>query len=155
MDPVVVAIQRDKGFEDLSLPEKQSAGASGFDLFAAVDEPVTIRPGEIKLVSTGFRISIPTGIEAQVRPRSGLALKYGIGVLNSPGTIDADYRGTVGVILFNFGKSPYVIRRGDRIAQMVFCRVASVRFEETSVLDSSERGEGGFGSTDSAGSEKS
>jgi dUTP pyrophosphatase len=147
MEEIVIHIRKVEGFEDLPLPKKQTPGAAGFDLLAAVDKPVVLEPGSVLLISAGFRMSVPMGCEAQVRPRSGLALKHGIGVLNSPGTIDPDYRGVVSVILFNFGKDPFEIKRGDRIAQMVFARTVPIRFNEASTLDESERGAGGFGST--------
>ena len=147
MHEILIHIQKAEGFEDLPLPQKQTAGAAGFDLFAAVEQPVTLAPGSVRLIPAGFRMSIPEGYEAQVRPRSGLALKHGIGVLNSPGTIDPDYRGVVSVVLFNFGKEPFTIKRGDRIAQMVFSRTIPVRFSEVLVLDESRRGANGFGST--------
>jgi dUTP pyrophosphatase len=142
-----IAIRRLPGNEDLPLPQKMSRGASGFDLFAAVDQPLTLKPGQRKLVPTGIALEMPAGVEAQVRPRSGLALKHGISVLNSPGTIDSDYRGEVGVILINLGDEPFVLRRGDRIAQLVFGRVLDVRFTEVDRLGATERGGGGFGHT--------
>ncbi len=147
MDEIVIHIKKAAGFDDLPLPKKGTSGSAGFDLFAAVDGPVTLQPGSVQLIPAGFSMAVPQGYEAQVRPRSGLALKHGIGVLNGPGTIDPDYRGIVSVILFNFGKEPFVVKRGDRIAQMVFCRTVPVRFSETVELERSERGAGGFGST--------
>jgi dUTP pyrophosphatase len=147
MAKLEVKIEREKGFEDIPLPRRQSPGASGFDLCAAVENSVSILPGEVKLISAGFRMSVPAGFEAQVRPRSGLALKHGIGVLNSPGTIDSDYRGTVGIILFNFGSEPFIVGKGDRIAQMVFVKVECAELKETDSLDASPRGSNGFGST--------
>jgi dUTP pyrophosphatase len=117
------------------------------DVCAAVQSDLTIAPGETVLVPTGFRIELPPGHEAQVRPRSGLAAKHSVGVLNSPGTIDSDYRGEVKVILTNFGREPFTIRRGDRIAQMVVARYERVRWEEVSALDDTARGDGGFGHT--------
>jgi dUTP pyrophosphatase len=117
------------------------------DLVAAVDSAVTLDPGAWRLVSTGIRIAVPDGMEAQVRPRSGLAFRNGIGVLNAPGTVDSDYRGVVSVILFNFGKEPFQIRRGDRIAQMVIQRTLRAEWIESSELDGTERNSGGFGST--------
>lgn len=147
MADCVVQIQKEKGFEDLPDPKPQTDGAAGYDLYAALDRPATIEPGKIRLVSAGFRMSIPAGFEAQVRPRSGLALKHGIGILNAPGTIDPDYRGVVGVILFNFGERPFIINRGDRIAQMVFMKTANVELVSTKLLEPSRRGLGGFGST--------
>ena len=146
---VEVKIQRLEGNEDLSLPKYMSSGASGMDLFAAVTEPVTILPKEVSVIPIGIKIALPEGFEAQVRPRSGLAAKHGIGILNSPGTIDSDYRGEVKVILFNFGREPFVINRGDRIAQMVITRVAKARLVEQADLDNTERGSGGFGHTGS------
>ena len=146
---VEVKIQRLEGNEDLSLPKYMSSGASGMDLFAAVTEPVTILPKEVSVIPIGIKIALPEGFEAQVRPRSGLAAKHGIGILNSPGTIDSDYRGEVKVILFNFGREPFVINRGDRIAQMVITRVAKARLVEQAALDNTERGSGGFGHTGS------
>lgn len=147
LQPIQIQIKRLAGNEDLPLPKKMSEAASGFDLFAAVTAPVTLAPGETKLVPTGFSLAMPETIEAQIRPRSGLALKKGITCLNSPGTIDADYRGEVGVILINHGKEDFVIERGDRIAQMVFQYVPRVELVETDELSTTDRGEGGFGHT--------
>lgn len=144
---IVVHIKKEPGCEDLNLPEYQTPGASGMDLYAAVDESIILKPGDVELISSGIRVSIPSGYEGQVRPRSGLALKHGIGVLNSPGTIDSDYRGIVGVIMFNFGKEAFTINRGDRIAQFVITKVEKVVFEVTDKLDTSSREAGGFGST--------
>jgi dUTP pyrophosphatase len=144
---LIVKIRKERGFEDLPLPGYHTEGASGLDLYAAIDGAVTVNPGEVELISTGIRISIPSGYEGQVRPRSGLALKHGIGVLNSPGTIDSDYRGVVGVILFNFGREPFVVKRGDRIAQLVISRVEKVTFSISEKLNTSGRESGGFGST--------
>ena len=133
----------------LALPRQQSAGAAGVDLLAALpaDETVTIGPGRRATVPCGFAIALPTGFEAQVRPRSGLAARYGVTVLNSPGTIDADYRGEIKVILVNHGEETFEIRRGDRIAQMVVAPVTAADFLERDSLDETERGSGGFGST--------
>jgi dUTP pyrophosphatase len=147
MSGISIRIRREPGCGDLPLPSYQTAGASGMDLAAAVEETLTIRPGEWKLVSAGIRISIPEGYEAQVRPRSGLAFRHGIGVLNGPGTVDSDYRGVVSVILFNFGKEPFTVRRGDRIAQMVIQKVVKAEWIESVELDETERKSGGFGST--------
>ena len=119
--------------------------AAGFDIFAAVSEPISLEPGSRVLVPTGISIALPPGMEAQIRPRSGLALKKGITSLNSPGTIDADYRGEIGVILINHGEDKFLINRGDRIAQMVLQLVPSVDWEEVTELPESERGSGGFG----------
>lgn len=135
--------------EGIELPSYGTAGAAGMDLRAAVPEGVdlVIQPGARALVPTGLTIAIPAGYEAQVRPRSGLALKHGVTCLNSPGTIDSDYRGEVGVILANLGPEAFTIRRGDRIAQMVVAAYASVAWDETNSLDETRRGAGGFGST--------
>lgn len=144
-----VRIRRLSHAQDLPLPAYASAGSSGLDLLAAVPSVVTLEPGERRLVPTGFALELPPGFEAQVRPRSGLALKHGVTVLNSPGTIDSDYRGEVGVILVNHGDAPFEIRRGERIAQLVLARVERLEWEEASELEATERGEGGFGSTGS------
>lgn len=132
----------------LPLPAYMSADAAGCDLFAAVDDQLTLQPGARALVSAGFSMAIPSGYEAQVRPRSGLALKHGVTILNSPGTIDADYRGPVSVILVNLSDTPFLIRRGDRIAQMIVARVTRASFASVAELDVTGRGAGGFGSTD-------
>ena len=124
-----------------------SDGAAGMDLAASLDADVTIAPGKRALVGTGLAIALPRGFEAQVRPRSGLAAKHGVTVLNSPGTIDADYRGEVKVILVNLGDETFEIRRGDRIAQLVVAPVSAVEFREVEVLEGTARGSGGFGST--------
>jgi dUTP pyrophosphatase len=137
----------DDNTADLPLPAYATEGAAGMDLCAAVREDLTIAPGETVLVPTGFRIEVPPGHEAQVRPRSGLAAKHGVGILNSPGTIDSDYRGEVKVILTNFGRAPFIVRRGDRIAQMVIARYERVQWNEVGTLDETRRGEGGFGHT--------
>lgn len=133
----------------LEAPRQQSMGAAGVDLLAAlgVSETMTIAPGKRALVPSGLAIALPAGYEAQVRPRSGLAAKHGVTVLNSPGTIDADYRGEIKVILINHGDAPFTIQRGDRIAQMVVAPVTGIDFELKESLDATERGAGGFGST--------
>lgn len=115
------------------------------DIRACVEEPVTLDPGRIKLIPTGLALSIPPGYEVQIRPRSGLALKHGIGMVNSPGTIDSDYRGEIGIILINWGEAPFVVRMGDRIAQMVLSKVYRANFQSVEALDATKRGEGGFG----------
>lgn len=135
------------GNEDVPVPQKMSAAASGFDLHAAVSEPVVLQPGERKLIPTGFALAMPAELEAQIRPRSGLAFKYGITSLNSPGTIDADYRGEVKVLLINHGQEPFTIQRGERIAQMVFQLVPQIELREVAELSATERGVGGFGHT--------
>ncbi len=135
------------GNEDIPLPVKMSSGSSGFDLHAAISEPVRIEPGKWKLIPTGIALSMPPGLEAQVRPRSGLALKHGLTVLNSPGTIDADYRGEIGIILLNLGEQTYTVKRGDRVAQLVFMEIPDVRLQAVEQLDETSRGTGGFGHT--------
>jgi dUTP pyrophosphatase len=142
---ITVKIKRLPQSKGLDLPRKASVGSSGFDLVACVEGEMTIAPGEVVLVPTGLRLEIPRGYEAQVRPRSGLALKSSITVLNAPGTIDSDYRGEVGVILANLGRRAFTVKRGDRIAQMVFSAVCDARLEEVEGLGDSARGEGGFG----------
>lgn len=135
--------------EGLALPAYQSAHSAGLDLLAAVpdDAPLTLAPGQYALVPTGLTMALPVGFEAQVRPRSGLAAKHGVTVLNAPGTIDADYRGEIGVLLINHGSAPFVIRRGERIAQMVIAPVSRAQFVPATSLTTTERGTGGFGST--------
>lgn len=135
--------------EGLALPAYETAGSAGMDLRAAVpeDAPMTLEPGARALVPTGLKIALEQGWEAQIRPRSGLALKHGISAPNTPGTIDSDYRGEIGVILINLGQEPFVIRRGERIAQMVIAAVAQATVVEVEVLDETARGSGGFGST--------
>ena len=129
------------------LPQYATPQSAGMDLRANLDEPVTLRPMERRLIPTGLHIALPAGYEAQVRPRSGLALKKGITVLNSPGTIDADYRGEVGVLLINLSQDDFVVNDGERIAQMVIARHEQGQFEAIDVLDETERGEGGYGHT--------
>jgi dUTP pyrophosphatase len=133
--------------EGLPLPSYMSEGAAGADACAAVRDELTLFPGTRALVPVGFALEIPAGYEVQVRPRSGLALRNGVTLLNSPGTIDADYRGAVGVILVNLGSEPFVVRRGDRIAQLVVAPVSHAAFEPSVELATTLRGEGGFGST--------
>ncbi|HZG86762.1 dUTP diphosphatase [Paenibacillus sp.] len=145
--PYRIEVKREPGNEDLPLPVKMSAGASGYDLHAAVGEPVTLAPGERKLIPTGLALAMPNGLEAQIRPRSGLAFKHGITTLNTPGTIDADYRGEIKVLLVNLGSEPFVVRRGERIAQMVFQTVPDTDLVEVRELDETARGAGGFGHT--------
>ncbi|MFE5319548.1 dUTP diphosphatase [Paenibacillus sp. NPDC056579] len=142
-----VQIKRLPGSEGIPLPQKMSSLASGFDLYAAVTEPVTLQPGDRTLIPTGFALSMPAELEAQIRPRSGLALKHGISCLNSPGTIDADYRGEVKVLLINHGSVPFTIERNERIAQMVFQIVPVVELQEVDELTDTDRGAGGFGHT--------
>ena len=146
IDIALVFLDHGRGLE---LPRQQTPGAAGVDLLAALglSEVVTLAPGAREIVPCGFAMALPEGYEAQVRPRSGLAAKHGVTVLNTPGTIDADYRGEVKVILINHGSGPFEIRRGDRIAQMVVAPVSAVTFSERESLDATTRGAGGFGST--------
>jgi len=133
----------------LDLPRQQTAGAAGMDIAAALaeDQVIEIAPGRMAMIPTGFAMALPLGYEAQIRPRSGLAAKFGVTVLNAPGTVDADYRGEVKVMLVNHGDQPFALRRGERIAQMVVAPVSRVQFEIREVLDATERGTGGHGST--------
>lgn len=147
MKPLQVPLCRLPHGRDLPLPGYASEDAAGLDLLAAVIEPIELAPGARMLIPTGISIALPRGYEAQVRPRSGLALKHGIGLLNSPGTIDADYRGEIGVILINHGETPFAIARGDRIAQLVVAPVTRLAWSEGEKLPDSARGKGGFGST--------
>jgi dUTP pyrophosphatase len=146
---VKVAIRQLPHGEGLALPAYQSVDAAGLDLLAAVpaESPLILSPGKYALVPTGLTIALPPGFEAQVRPRSGLAAKHGVTVLNSPGTIDADYRGEISVILINHGEAPFVIRRGERIAQMVIAPVVRAELTAAASLSATDRGSGGFGST--------
>ena len=145
-----VAIQRLAHAEDLPLPSYATEGSAGMDLCAAVDTPIILQPGQSAAVPAGIALSIPQGFEAQVRPRSGLALKHGITVLNAPGTIDSDYRGEVAVILINHGAVPFTVSRGAKIAQLIVAAHARVEWSETITLDTTARGAGGFGSTGAA-----
>jgi len=146
---VTVEVQRLPHAEGLALPAYQTAHAAGLDLLAAVaeDAPLTLAPGQRALVPTGLMVALPPGTEAQVRPRSGLALKHGVTVLNAPGTIDADYRGEVAVLLINHGDAPFTIRRGERIAQLVVAPLATASLAVVATLPPTDRGGGGFGST--------
>lgn len=146
-DKITLKIKRLPGGLGLPLPDYHSLHAAGMDLMAAVKERVVIEPGRWSLVPTGIAIEVPDGYEAQVRPRSGLALNHGVSLVNTPGTIDADYRGEVGVILINFGTEPFTVRRGDRVAQMVFSRVTRAEIQEVVDLTETKRGDGGFGHT--------
>jgi len=147
MELVKVIVKRTTGGRDIPLPRYMTAGAAGMDLYAAVEQTEVLQPGEIKLIPTGLSIALPLGFEAQIRPRSGLALKHGISMVNTPGTIDADYRGEIGLIMINLGREPFQINRGDRVAQMVVSRVAMAEFSEVGDLDDTTRDSGGFGST--------
>jgi dUTP pyrophosphatase len=141
--PVVKIVKE----ENVSLPAQKTALSAGADISARLSEPFVLKAGEYAMIPTGIKMAIPEGFEAQIRPRSGLAAKYGVTVLNSPGTIDADYRGEVKIILINHGKEDFVINDKDRIAQVVIAPVVSVKFEEVLSLLDTERGDGGFGST--------
>ena len=147
MKPITISVQQLPHGADLPLPAYATGQSAGMDLLAAVADSLVLQPGERMLVPTGLAIALPAGTEAQVRPRSGLALKHGVSVLNAPGTIDADYRGEVGVILMNFGQEPFTIARGDRIAQMVIAPYLQAQWKSVPTLESSSRGAGGFGST--------
>lgn len=146
-DQLTVKIKRLPNAEGLELPRYETALAAGCDVRAAIDEPITLKTGERFMAPTGLAIALPPGWEAQMRPRSGLAAKHGIACVNAPGTIDADYRGELKVILINHGAEDFTINRGERIGQMVFAPVFQARFEEVEELDDTERGAGGFGST--------
>ena len=132
---------------DIPLPAYMTPHSAGMDICAAVESPFLLEPGEIALIPTGLAISLPIGFEAQIRPRSGLAVKHGIGIINSPGTIDADYRGEIKIAVINFGKTAYTVYRGDRIAQMVINKICQARFTIVDSLDNSLRNSGGFGHT--------
>ncbi len=147
MEQISVAITRLSGSEDLPLPDYMTDYAAGMDLVAAVENDLVLSPGQRALVPTGIAIALPQGFEAQIRPRSGLALKNGITLVNTPGTIDADYRGEIRIILINHGSEPFLVRRGDRIAQMIVAPVCRVRWDVQAALPSTDRGSGGFGHT--------
>lgn len=142
-----IRIKMKQGCEDLPAPSYMSSGASGMDVYADVDKEVVLAPGEIRLISAGFYMSIPEGYEVQVRPRSGLAIKHGISIVNAPGTIDSDYRGLVGIILINNGKDTFIIKRADRIAQLVVQKVIRADIDVVEELDETVRAHGGFGHT--------
>jgi len=144
--PAIAVVRLPEG-EGLPLPSYMTAGAAGADVVAAIAGDLVLAPGERALVPTGFALEVPAGFEVQVRPRSGLAVKHGVTLLNTPGTIDSDYRGPVGVVLVNHGREPFVVRRGERIAQFVVAPVVQAAFREVETLAVSTRGEGGFGST--------
>ena len=147
MKSIKIKIKRKEGCEDLPLPQYATPGSSGMDLVADVDGELNLQPDQIRLVSTGVYLDIPTGYEAEIRPRSGLALKHGISLVNTPGTIDSDYRGLLSVIMINFGKEAFKIRRGDRIAQMVIKEVVRADLVEAVQLQDTLRSSGGFGHT--------
>jgi len=145
MSKVILKVKRLGNNRNLPLPSYQTNDSSGLDLRAAVEKDIILHPGDIKLIPTGLSISIPKGYEVQVRPRSGLACKHGLGIVNSPGTIDADYRGEIGIIAINWGEKSFAVKRGDRIAQIVVSRVSHAAVQEVDGLDQTDRGEGGFG----------
>jgi dUTP pyrophosphatase len=148
MKSVHIRISRvSPGSRDIPLPSYATPGSSGMDIHAAVDKTVVLKPGESALIPSGFSLEIPRGFEAQVRPRSGLALRHGVGILNAPGTIDSDYRGELKVILTNFSSKRFPVRRGDRIAQLVIAPVARAVWEEVVAVKKTRRGPGGFGHT--------
>jgi dUTP pyrophosphatase len=146
-EQIKVAIKRIRPEVDIPLPCYMTEHSAGMDLYADIAEDMTLHPGARALVPTGLSIALPDGFEAQIRPRSGLALKYGISLVNSPGTIDSDYRGEIGVILINHGADPFVVRRGERIAQMIIAQFNRVVWDEQGELAETARGEGGFGHT--------
>jgi len=144
---VRISLKRKEGCEDIPLPRYATPGSSGMDLCADVEGEVVLLPGDIKLISSGIYLGIPEGYEAEIRPRSGLALKHGISLVNTPGTIDADYRGLLSIIMINHGKEPFRIKRGDRIAQMVIKEVIKAELDVKTELDETVRSGGGFGHT--------
>jgi len=143
--PMTLQVRRKAGCDDLPLPRYMSEAAAGMDVCAAVEAPVALAPGDVKLIPTGLYVAVPPGYEIQVRPRSGLALKHGLTIVNAPGTIDADYRGEVGIIVGNIGREPFTITRGLRIAQLVVAPVAQADVQVVEELPETRRGEGGFG----------
>lgn len=147
MEQVRICIKRLRKDHPVPIPQYMTEGSSGMDLFASLDKEVILRPGERRLIPAGISIAIPSGFEGQIRPRSGLAIQKGIGIVNAPGTIDADYRGEIGVLLINLGKDPFTIRNGERIAQMVISQVFQASWEEVDDLPSTRRQGGGFGHT--------
>jgi len=147
MEHIKVAIKRIRPGTDTPFPCYMTSSSAGMDLYADLPEDITLLSGSRVLVPTGISIALPDGYEAQIRPRSGLALKHGIALVNSPGTIDSDYRGEIGVIMINHGAEPFVVRSGERVAQMVVARFTRVEWQEVAELESTHRGEGGFGHT--------
>ncbi|MGM0652545.1 MAG: dUTP diphosphatase [Bacillota bacterium] len=146
-DNIKLPFKRIRNTEDLPQPSYMTSGSAGMDICAAVEADIEVKPGNRTLIPTGLAVAVPTGYELQIRPRSGLAVKQGIGILNSPGTIDSDYRGEIKVILINLGDNNLIIKRGDRIAQMVLCPVPRAVLEEMNELPPTERNDGGFGHT--------
>ena len=147
VEEIKISIKRLPGHEDIPFPRYMTEKSAGMDIFAAVAQEEVIGPGERRMIPTGVMIAVPEGYEAQIRPRSGLAVKNGITLINSPGTIDADYRGEVNLLLVNHGSRPYIVKRGERIAQMVVQRVCRVLWDPCNTLDPTSRGSGGFGHT--------
>ena len=147
MNKIIINIKKKENCQDLPSPRYMSEGASGMDVYADVDSEIVLAPGDIKLISAGFYMSIPPGYEVQVRPRSGLAIKHGISIVNAPGTIDSDYRGLVGIILINHGKDSFVVKRADRIAQIVLQKITQADVAIVDELDETVRAHGGFGHT--------
>ena len=147
VDEVEIAISQLPGCDDLPLPRYMTEQSAGMDICAAVDQEITIMPGRREVIPTGMIIALPVGYEAQIRPRSGLALKHGITLVNSPGTIDADYRGEIKLLVINHGENSFAVRRGDRMAQMVISRVCRGQWRQRETLDETVRGQGGFGHT--------
>jgi dUTP pyrophosphatase len=147
MKHIRIPIERLSGNQDLPLPQYMTEKSAGMDIHAAVKDDLTLMPGQRVMVPTGFAISLPDGYEAQIRPRSGLAFKHGVTLMNGPGTIDADYRGEIGILLVNLGDLPFTIQRGDRIAQMVLHEICQASWDLSNALDATQRGSGGFGHT--------
>lgn len=147
MSPITLKIRQIENAKDLPLPRYMTEGAAGMDLYANISDPITLGSGKIKVVPAGIAMAIPEGYEAQIRPRSGLAAKYGIGLVNSPGTIDSDYRGEIKIIMINYGEEDFLIQRGDRIAQMVINKVEIVALQVEEVLGTTHRQDGGLGHT--------
>ena len=147
MSQIILKIKQTHDGKDLPLPDYMTQGAAGMDLYAKVTDPVSLAKGEIHVIPTGICLAVPEGYEAQIRPRSGLAAKYGIGIVNSPGTIDSDYRGEIKIIIINYGEKDFIINRADRIAQMVINKIEVVELKVEEVLETTKRDHGGFGHT--------
>jgi len=147
MERIDVKIKRVREGSDISLPRYMTSHSAGMDLYADIEGEMILKPGERKLIPTGIAISLPDGFEAQIRPRSGLAINHGITLLNSPGTIDADYRGEISLIMINLSDKPFIVKKGDRIGQMVINKIFHASWEEADELDNTKRGSGGFGHT--------
>lgn len=147
MENMTILVRQLPEAGDLPMPAYMTAGSAGMDLCAAVQDTLTLQPGDYRAIPTGICMALPQGFEAQIRPRSGLALKHGITLLNTPGTIDADYRGEIQILMINFGKEPFIVRRGDRVAQMVIAKIYQANIELVDTLDQTSRNEGGFGHT--------